>query len=630
MGKLFKVIAGVVVLLVVAIVGIPMVIDPNDYRDDIQQLVKEKTGRDLVIEGELSLSVFPWIGVGINQVTLSNADGFKDSQFAKIEEANVKVKFIPLLLRQIDVSTIVLKGLTLNLAKNKQGVTNWADMAQPTKTEKQPSSTGAKIESSEAALGAIAVGGVEIVNANINWSDASKNESYKLIDLDLTTESLALGKPMAVDLAFTIDSSQPKVTARLALTGDLIINEALNQFNFSDMSLAIDAAGEPVPNGAMLVNLATHLTVDLEGLGHVKLEPLTIKFDDSTLRGFAAVSDLSKPAIKFNLALDTIDVDRYLPASAATGNTVADSKVVVASPAATALIPVETIRGLNIDGVFEVASLKVNGLKAEQVSLNVQAKNGVLTTQQRVKSFYNGSYSGKTVVDARQKAPRISVKEQASNIDIAPLLLDLTGKSTLSGVTNFNADLTTRGNSIAAFKSALNGTATFSFKDGAITGIDVEALMKQGEAVLKGDLSAASIAHSGSTPFSDMSASTIITNGLVKNNDLLISSPVINVRGAGNANLVSEKLDYRLTLQRTKALTDAELADKKDLKNILLPVNVKGTFAEPSVQLDVKAILLATQQEKIEEKKQEFKQKLQEKLDDKLKGQVGDLLKGLF
>ncbi|MEW5008737.1 MAG: AsmA family protein [Cycloclasticus sp.] len=630
MGKLLKIIAGLVFLLVLAVIAVPMVVDPNDYREEIQQAVKEKTGRDLLINGELSLSVFPWLGVGINQVSLSNADGFKDNYFAQIEQANIKIKLLPLISHQIDVSTIVLKGLTLNLAKNQQGVTNWADLAKPSAKKATQATTAPDNAPSGAELAAIAIGGVEIVDANVNWFDASNNENYRLIDLELTTESLSLGKPMAVDLAFTVDSSQPKVTARLELTGDLLINEALNRFNFHNMKLAIDAAGEPIPNGTMQVDLASQLTVDLAGLGRVKLEPLTVTFDDSKLTGFAALENLSKPAIKFNLDLDTIDVDRYFPKQAAVEGSADKPKAVLASPVASALIPVETIRGLNIDGQFGIGALTVNGLKAEQVSLQLLAKNGVLSSEQQVKVFYGGSYSGTTVVDARQQTPKIKVKEQVSNINIEPLLRDLTGESSLSGLANIKADLTTRGNSIAAFKSALNGTASFSFKDGAISGIDVAALMQQAQAVLKGDLSAVSTGGAGSTPFSDMSASAKITNGLVQNDDLLISSPLINIEGAGNANLVNEKLDYRLTLQRTKALSDTELADKKDLKNLRVPVNVAGTFAEPSIQLDVKAILLATQQEKIEEKKQELKDKLQDKLNEKLKGRAGELLKGLF
>jgi len=84
MGKLLKIVSGLVLLIVVAAIVAPMVIDPNDYREQIQTVVKEKTGRDLAINGDLSLSVFPWIGIGINDVSLSNAVGFKAEPFAKI------------------------------------------------------------------------------------------------------------------------------------------------------------------------------------------------------------------------------------------------------------------------------------------------------------------------------------------------------------------------------------------------------------------------------------------------------------------------------------------------------------------------------------------------------------------
>ena len=77
MGKLIKIIVGLLLLIVVAVVVAPLVIDPNDYREQIQSAVKNKTGRDLLINGDLSLSVFPWIGVGVNDASLSNASGFK-------------------------------------------------------------------------------------------------------------------------------------------------------------------------------------------------------------------------------------------------------------------------------------------------------------------------------------------------------------------------------------------------------------------------------------------------------------------------------------------------------------------------------------------------------------------------
>lgn len=634
MGKLLKIIVGLVLLIVVAVIVAPMVIDPNDYREEIQSVVKDKTGRDLAINGDLSLSVFPWIGVGINNVSLSNAEGFKAEHFAEIKEANVKVKLLPLLSQQVEVSTVVLKGMNLNLAKNKAGKTNWDDMAQPSEESSKKASNTGTDKSSGAALGAIAIGGIQIVDANVTWDDASKGEHYSLADLDLTTDALSLGNPMGIDLAFTVDSSKPKATIRLKLNGDLVINSALNKFDFQGLTLAIDATGEPVPNGAMKIDISSHLIADLAGSGSLSLDPMTIKFDDSTLSGNASVSHFDKPAINFDLAVDTINVDRYLPKTAANDSDAVNSEgaggVAVPPPAAAALIPVQTIRDLNINGLFKVQSLVVNGLTAQEASVKIIAKNGVLNSEQSVKKFYNGSYMGKTTVDARQNTPRIILKEQATGINIEPLLVDLMGESKMSGVANINADLTTRGNTVPAFKSALNGTAKFSFDDGSVKGIDVAAILKQAEAAMKGDVSALAEQGAGETAFANMSGSAQITNGLVKNQDLLVASPLVNITGEGSANLVSEVLDYRLTLQRTKARTEAEQADSKDLNNMLIPVNVAGTFAKPSIQLDVKAIVLATQKEKIDEKKAELKEKLNEKIGEKLKGPEGDLLKSLF
>ncbi|HIL93179.1 MAG TPA: AsmA family protein [Cycloclasticus sp.] len=628
MGKLIKILVGLVLMIVVAAIALPMVIDPNDYREEIQAAVKDKTGRDLAINGDLSLSVFPWIGVGINDVSLSNAKGFKAEYFAEIKEANVKVKLLPLLSQQVEVSTVVLKGMSLNLAKNKAGRSNWDDMVQPSDKDSEQAASANDSQASSAGLGAIAIGGLQIVDANIIWDDASKGEKYSLVELDLTTDALSLGQPMGIGLAFTVESSKPKATVRLKLDGDLVINTALNKFDFQDLTIAIDAAGDPVPGGAMRIDIASHLIADLAGAGSLTLNPLSIKFDDSTLSGNAAVNDFSKPAIKFDLAVDTINVDRYLP-KAADGSSESKNGAVVPASAAAALIPVQTIRDLNIDGVFKVQSLVVNGLKVEEASINVLAKNGVLKSEQGVKKFYGGRYAGTTVVDARQNTPKIIVKEQATGINIEPLLIDLLGESPIAGVANIKADLTTRGNTVPAFKSALNGTAEFSFNDGAVTGVDVGALMKQAQAVLRGDFAAAFVEGTGKTPFSEMSGTAQITNGLVNNKDLLVVTPLVNVKGAGTAHLVSEAIDYQLNLQRTKASSAGE-AGSDDMKNILIPVNVAGTFNNPSVSLDVKSMVMETQKAKIEEKKEELKEKIQEKIGEKLKGTAGELLKGLF
>jgi len=626
MGKLLKILSGLVLLIVGAAIVAPMMIDPNDYREQIQTVVKEKTGRDLAINGDLSVSLFPWIGIGLNDVSLSNAVGFKAAPFAKIQEANVKVKLLPLLSQHVEVSTVVLKGMSLNLEKNQAGKTNWDDLVQPS-TESDATQGKSTEQSSTLAMSAMAIGGLQIVNANITWDDASKGERYSLAGLDLTTDALSLGSPMGVELTLTVNSHQPEATLGLKLNGDLVINYAFNQFNFQDMTLVINAAGDAVPGAAMTIDIAGHLIADLAAEGSLTLDPLTIKFDDSTLSGNAVVNHFAKPSIQFDLAVDAINLDRYRPKPTDTESE-AQTTSVASPPLAVALMPVQTLRDLNIEGVLKVQSLRVKGLTAEEVSVALVAKNGVLKSEQGIKKFYNGHYVGKTTIDARQNTPQIIVKEKITNINIEPLLTDLLGTSPIAGIANITAALTTSGNTVPAFKSALNGTAEFSFNDGAVTGVG--ALMKQAQAILNGEnIANAFVKSVEKTPFSKASGTAQINDGLINNQDLIVITPLVNVAGVGTANLVNERIDYQLTLQRSQNST-AEEVDSKDIKNTLIPVKINGTFAEPNVSLDVKAMVMNTQKEKIEEQKEALKKKITEKINEKLKGPAGELLKSLF
>ncbi len=228
MGKLLKILAALVILLVVIAVALPFIIDPNDYRDEIVSAVEENTGRTLKIDGDMSLTVFPWVGIDLGRLSLGNAKGFGDKPFAAIEEASVRIKLLPLLGRQIVADTITLDGLKLNLAKNKQGVTNWDDLAKPAVTDKKEQ-PGEKPEEQQQAKGAglqgLAIGGVNINNATINWQDDSTGQSYQVNNFRLNSGAITPGSPVDLSLGLELASSQPQMTAALTLDGTVAVDD---------------------------------------------------------------------------------------------------------------------------------------------------------------------------------------------------------------------------------------------------------------------------------------------------------------------------------------------------------------------------------------------------------------------
>ena len=118
-----------IVLIIALIIIVPLIIDPNDYKPQISNAVKDATGRELTIDGDIGLSVFPWIGLKLGAVTLANPEEFGPDPFAHIAGAQVKLKLLPLLSKQVEMKTVVLEGLRLNLAIAEDGTTNWDDLA---------------------------------------------------------------------------------------------------------------------------------------------------------------------------------------------------------------------------------------------------------------------------------------------------------------------------------------------------------------------------------------------------------------------------------------------------------------------------------------------------------------------
>ncbi len=102
--KRFAISLGILLLIfLLALVVIPLVVDPNDYKDQIQNVVKTHTGRDLNLTGDIKLSLFPWIGVELGKTSLDNAAGFGSKPFAAIESVDIRVKLLPLLESKIEV-----------------------------------------------------------------------------------------------------------------------------------------------------------------------------------------------------------------------------------------------------------------------------------------------------------------------------------------------------------------------------------------------------------------------------------------------------------------------------------------------------------------------------------------------
>ena len=256
--KLIKWLLGIIVVLVlivgVGIAAMVNLVDWNDYKDTIQNQVKEQTGRDLEIAGDLSPSFFPWAGLSIGKIAIANSDEFGDTPFASITSADVKVKLLPLIKREINVRTVELKGVQLDLQRNADGTTNWDDLVQSattttTTTESGNTEVTKEVEGSGPTIAAIAVGGIQILDANVAWNDAMTGTDAALSNFNLTTGAIELEKPFDLNIDFNVASNSMDLNADIKGSGELMMDLEGQTYTVKGFTLNTDAKGGALPNG---------------------------------------------------------------------------------------------------------------------------------------------------------------------------------------------------------------------------------------------------------------------------------------------------------------------------------------------------------------------------------------------
>jgi AsmA protein len=222
---------GLVVLVIVVIAVIAATFDPNAYKPQIVDLVKQKTGRTLTMDGKIGLRFFPRIGAEVERVALSGPKG--QGTFAKVEEARVAVALLPLLSKQVIVDKVVLTGLAVDLVRYKDGRTNFDDLiGAEAKPDEKP---GPKPAPAGPPL-AIDIGGIALKDAAIGWRDEGDGTDLRLSAVDLETGRIASGVSGKLKLDAKVDGKQP-LRMQIDLSTTYVLDFAGVGIALSDLDL---------------------------------------------------------------------------------------------------------------------------------------------------------------------------------------------------------------------------------------------------------------------------------------------------------------------------------------------------------------------------------------------------------
>ncbi|SDG30173.1 AsmA protein [Limimonas halophila] len=648
--KRFLILLAIVVVAVIAVLAIaPFVIPVDTYKNQIAKRVEAATGRQLTIAGDIGLSLLPRTQLTVGGVSFANAAWAERDTMAELQSLKVRVNPWSLLQGALDVEQFVLEKPVIHLAVSPEGEPNWAF------GEAAPADTGAGGEQAPAdeggaPMGDLSLRDVRLVDGTVTYTDMAAGTTQTLEKVNLALDLKTLDAPFSADGALTwrgepveltLETGAPRGlmtgeptdvaldvdSKHITLAYDGTVTNAQPRKIAGDVDLKIPSVkalaawtGNPVPaREDALETFRLAGTVDATGQQYA-FTAKELRLDAMQGDGSVGV-DLSgaKPFLTGNLAFAELDVTPYMPPPTKDGEQQADGADDGGAPADWSDEPIDfsALSTLNADVEVSAEALKARDIQVGRSALALGVRDSRLQLDLKQLELYDGSGSGQVVVNARTDVPSFASSMAMKGVAARPLLKDSAGFDRLEGTGTISYDVQAEGRSQKAMIANLDGKGAIAFENGAIRGINLAQMVRNVKTAFTGG------GGTQKTDFAELAGTFTITDGVLKNDDLLLLNPLLRVRGEGTSNILKRTVDYRIT-PKAVASTKGQ-GGETDRSGIAVPVVVSGPWHDLSYKPDLESAIKSAVQDpgKVKQQAEETLKRMRSG------GGVGEALKGL-
>jgi AsmA protein len=618
--KLLIGLAVVIVLIIAAAIAVPFFIPLDTYKGKIIALVKTETGRDLKIDGPVHFSLLPSVALEANDVSLSNPPGAATPNMVQLKTLAVELKLFPLLHGGLEISQFKLVQPAIALEIDKQGKPSWA-FSTPAPTGAAPqaappaNSAPAAGSSSGPDFSAISLGDVSIVDGQASYLDQRTGEKKQLTGINMTLSLPSLDQAFAAKGSAVWNGEKATLTIQIDKPGTLqrggaspvAITFAATPINFAFKG---DATGATLSKLAGGIDLSipsvrglakwAGIAFDAPGTGFGRMtlsgkinkDASKIAFTNAViaLDAIKATGALTvdtggaKPVLSGRLDVDKLDVNPYLPpetksaSSSGGASGSAPSGVAPATPSSAksagwsdAPIDLSPLKLANADFELSANSILYRKIQIGRSALALHLKDGRFEADLSQMALYQGKGQGKLAADGSGATPAIAMNFDLSSVAIQPLAKDVADFDRLSGTGSVVIDVSGRGKSQREIVGSLGGKGSLNLANGNIEGVNLVAFVENTASALT-----SAVGGNNKTDFGALTGTYTITNGILKNNDLKLTSPEVPMTGAGTVDLPQRQVNYRVTPNVAGVLT--------------VPVDITGPWDNLSYRPDLAGI----------------------------------------
>lgn len=581
----------IVALLGVAVIGLTgtsWFLNRDALRDAVETQIRAVTGLDLVVNGSIDVSVFPGSYVSFHDVGLKG--GGTTDPALQVDVLTANLRLLPLLLRRFEIADVMMLRPHIRVVRDGNGESNWTPFVETIARTMKPGAEN-QVSFSE----------IRIQDGVLDYEDATNHVTEQLGDIDLSlawpsiSRSFAAtgqfdwrgervdGSISAADFGAMLSGDRSGLKARLAsaplkLAFDGTVANRTSMMMEGNVTIdsvslrnALRWMGQSVPGSGGFGRFALKARANVVGAS-VALTNVNVELDGNVAEGVMTVANNGRQTLQATLAAGALDFTPYISTFRLLASGARDWN--------RQLFDLNALSTTDIDMRLSAAKVTVGPTRLGRTAFGANLRGGALALSVGEAQVYGGIAKGSFGIARSDAVADVKAQFQFTDIDLQACASELFGINKLSGRGNLNVSLVASGSSPFGLASSIDGSATLIGHDGAISGFNVEQLLKRLE---RRPLSGGGNFRSGSTPYDNLTVSVKFNDGVATAEDIRLESATTRLTLTGTASVPSREYD----LKGVASLTSAPNAPP----GFDLPFVVQGPWDDPLVFPDPESLI---------------------------------------
>ncbi|SEH55677.1 AsmA family protein [Tardiphaga sp. OK245] len=538
-------------LLGVAVIGLfamSWLLNRDTLRHAVEAQIRAVTGLDFVVNGAVDVSVFPGSYVSFHDVGLKGGGSIDPALTVDVLTANLRL--LPLLLQRFEIADMMMLRPRIRVIREASGESNWTPFIESIARTMRPG-----------AEQPLSFSEIRIQDGVLHYQDPYNTERLGDIDLSLAWPSISRsfaatgqfdwrgeridGSLSVSDFIAALSGERSGVKARiagapikLAFDGTVANRASLvmeGTLTADSLSLrnALRWVGQAPPGSGGFGRFALKARASLVGPS-IALTNVNVELDGNSAEGVMTYSNTGRQTLQATLAAGALDFTPYVSTVRLLASGARDWN--------RQLFDLNALSTTDLDMRLSAAKVTVGSSVLGRTALGANLRGGTLALSVGEAQMYGGIVRGSFNVAHSDAVADVKAQFQFSDVDLQACASDLFGVNKLTGRGNLSMMLEASGSSPFGLAQSLDGTATLTGHDGAISGFNVEQLLKRLE---RRPLSGAGNFRSGSTPFNTLNMSVKFNDGIATAQDIRIDGPAAKLTLTGTASVPAREYDFK-------------------------------------------------------------------------------------